>query len=92
MSFIKITPINATLGEEVKFIFIDNLIEIDEDLIDVFKAKVSLGYYNGANFEKAEKNDPVFIEYLNKDLKKIQKDINKLLNLKSAIEKELSSI
>ena len=92
MSFFKITPINKTLGEKIKFVFITEQQQAIEDFMFVMESRISLSYIEGAKFEKAEKDDPDFIKYLKSDLIKVNEEIIKLQNLKSEIEKELNLI
>ena len=83
--FFKVQPRNANkYRQELKcgFIWIDNP---DEDKLILMEFTLGNKFYDGCDLLPADKNDIDFQQYIENDLIKAQKDIEKLLLLKQRL-------
>ena len=64
----------------------------DENGLDYAAISLNNVYLHGAVWSYASLSDPEFIDYINRDLIKVQKDLDKLANLKNNLLKIANKI
>ena len=83
--FFKAQPRNTSghrMIEKAGFIWLNNPTETS---LILTASLIGGKYYDGCDLIPADKNDAEFIEYLEKDILKVQEEIDKLLILKNRL-------
>lgn len=86
--FYKVTEITkgSHRTPDIKFMRLD---DEDKEKLEFIKWSVSSKYMDGADITLVEQTDPDFQRYIKADIIQVQKDIEKLEELKQALKKEL---
>lgn len=88
--FYKFEPIKFfNDSEKPRFSWVD---KPDEDILFFTAMTLNKTYYHGAKWSYVSLSDPEFIDYVNRDLIKVQKDLDKLANLKNNLLKIANKI
>ena len=90
--FFKVQPLNTSnhkIDEKCGFIWVD---EPTENKLNYISFSVGSKFYDGCELIPADYNDDNFKKYINKDLEKVQSDIDKLLVLKERLLKAKSEL
>ena len=90
--FFKVQPLNTSnhkLNEKCGFIWVD---EPTEKQLNYIAFKLGNKFYDGCELIPADYNDDDFKKYIDKDLEKVQFDIDKLLVLKERLLKAKSEL
>ena len=90
--FFKVQPLNTSnhmLDEKCRFIWVD---EPTEKRLNYISFSLGSKFYDGCELIPVDYSDDNFKEYINKDLEKVQSDIDKLLVLKERLLKAKSGL